>query len=58
VVGLWLSFEVNIPVGGSDLTLGSGGVIIVLSVLLFFGSMALRSVRERRSAPAAAVAKA
>jgi zinc transport system permease protein len=39
LVGVWLSFWVKIPVGKGQVTFGSGGVIVVLSVLLFFLSI-------------------
>lgn len=43
VFGQWLSFQILIPVAISrePLTFGSGGIIVVLSVLLFFLSMAV-----------------
>lgn len=44
VLGLWLSFEVRIPVEGSPddpLTFNSSGTIVVLSVIAFFVSMVI-----------------
>jgi zinc transport system permease protein len=51
VAGMWLSFELVLPVGGTPLTLGSVGVIVCLSVLLFFGSMFVRRLRHRWQLP-------
>lgn len=40
VLGQWLSHEVRVPVGsGEPLVFGASGTIVVLSVLMFFGSM-------------------
>jgi zinc transport system permease protein len=47
VLGLWLSFEVVIPMAGGDLTFGPGGAIVVLNVLLFFVSMLVAGPRRK-----------
>jgi zinc transport system permease protein len=51
VGGLILSLEIQIPMGRrGELSFGSGGVIVVLSVLLFFLAMALAPRLQRRTA--------
>jgi zinc transport system permease protein len=50
VGGLWFSSTVRIPVGGGqELDFGPGGTIVVFGVLLFFLSVAWKSMAERRS---------
>ncbi|MBX7103093.1 MAG: metal ABC transporter permease [Gemmataceae bacterium] len=52
--GLWISSTVSIPVGrGDPIQLGPSGTIVVLSVVMFFCSLTMRILRDRR-APAAA----
>jgi zinc transport system permease protein len=49
VAGQWLNWELRIPVGGGRSTpMGEGGTIVVLSVILFFGSMALGPWLKRK----------
>jgi zinc transport system permease protein len=48
VAGVWLSNNVELPIGGGEpLELGAAGTIVVLSVLAFFASMAWPGLRER-----------
>jgi zinc transport system permease protein len=50
VVGQWMNWEIRIPVGGGRSTpMGEGGTIVVLSVLLFFVSMAIGPWLKRRA---------
>src|SRR5262249_16961885 len=60
VVGLYLSFAVHLPIGNRELDLGSGGVIVCMSGLLFFASIPARWLRDRtrERKPAAALAGA
>jgi zinc transport system permease protein len=50
--GYWLSLDLRIPDSSSPdpLRFGTSGVIVVLGVLLFFGSMVLKPVMRRRGA--------
>jgi zinc transport system permease protein len=47
VLGLWLSFEVVIPMAGGDLTFGPGGATVVLNALLFIASMLVAGPRRK-----------
>lgn len=48
--GLWLSSAVRVPVGrGAPLEFGPAGTIVVVSVLLFFASVAWKALAERGS---------
>jgi len=53
VGGHLLCFYLRFPLEGGTLTFGSGGGIVVLSVLLFFLSMAVGPLGPRRRAPPA-----
>jgi zinc transport system permease protein len=51
VVGQWLSFEVRIPLDrGERLLFGPSGTIVVITVVLFFASMAAGAVLRRQQA--------
>jgi zinc transport system permease protein len=50
IVGVALALEIHVPLGGRDLTFGIGGMIVVLSVLLFFVAMVAAPRVQRRSA--------
>ncbi len=53
VVGYVLAYHLKVPMphGSQPLTFGSGGMIVVLSVVLFFGSLALAAFQRRRGSP-------
>ncbi|HEX5273563.1 MAG TPA: metal ABC transporter permease [Gemmataceae bacterium] len=55
VAGYFLAYHLKVPLSsGKPLTFGSGGMIVVLSVILFFGSLALAGWQRRRAAAAPA----
>jgi zinc transport system permease protein len=49
ILGVWFSWSVQIPIGGRLLYLGTSGVIVVFSVLLFFASMAVGPWLKRQA---------
>ena len=56
VAGYVLAYHLRVPLPGSKqpLTFGSGGMIVVLSVILFSGSLVLAGRQRRRGAAAPA----
>jgi zinc transport system permease protein len=58
IAGLWISNTVTLPIRGGELDFGPSGTIVVISVMVFFVSVARKSWTDRAPRPVPALAGA